>query len=71
MAADPVSFFIPDHPHTSRKLVQLLHAEREKWRIDVANGAASDYADYRYRVGVICGFEIAIRLCQQIEQEMH
>lgn len=55
------------------KLYQLIEQEfgelLEKLAAELINGRASDYADYRYRVGRVHGIREALELAKQANRK--
>lgn len=59
-----------EHPALARTLHGRLEARRAEMNEQVANGLAQDWADYKYRIGVIRGLSDAILLCLEVEKEL-
>lgn len=53
-----------------RDLEGAVTEELEKHAAELIAGKASDYADYRYRVGRIKGLEEALKLAREIQREV-
>jgi len=65
---DPVTFYFPDHPHSLRTLRQKLEEEHEKRVHELV--VSDKWEDFTERRGVIRGLEIALKLCNDLEQDM-
>ncbi len=65
-----VSFYPTDHPTLNitvkNRLAQMMRERQE----DLALGLAQDWADYRYRCGVVQGLSLAIELCDEVFREL-
>jgi hypothetical protein len=68
--ASAVSFYPTDHPALNitvkSRMVALLREKQE----DLASGLANDWADYRYRCGIMNGLSTAIAMCDEVIREM-
>ena len=65
-----VRFYAPDAPQLARTLRGRLEAHRNDLVGQVADGCGSDWADYRYRVGMIAGLVWAIEECGIAEKAL-
>jgi len=65
-----VSFYPTDHPALNitvkSRLAELLRDKQE----DLAQGLASDYADYKYRCGYAEALKMAIAMCDDVMREL-
>jgi hypothetical protein len=64
-----VRYFVPDGSRLPRGLHGRLVARQGEIIEPVITGQASDWADYRHRVGVIAGMKEAIEICEEMEKE--
>lgn len=69
MADTAVRYFVPDGSRLPRGLRGKLMARQTEFVGAIASGIASDYADYRYRAGIIAGMKEAIDICEQLEKD--
>lgn len=69
MSESAVRYFVPDSRALPRTLRGKLTARRDELGQFVVDGHASDFADYRFRVGQIEGLTQAIDICEQIEKD--
>ena len=71
MAGDKVAFrtFAVDPPYAARTLRTLMVQRRDALISQMSEGYAQDWADYRYRIGVIAGLKSAIEICEEMEQK--
>ena len=67
---EPVTEFMGDHDRLSRSLLKVLQNERESHAAALAKGGPKDFAEYRNRVGVIEGLDIAIGHCQEVQRQL-
>ena len=65
-----VRFFSVEHPHLPRNLRAKLEQRCEQLVGQVGGGYASDWADYKERIGVIKGLIEAIAICEEVEKEL-
>jgi hypothetical protein len=70
MSDAAVHYFIPNHPQLARTLRGKLENARNLAASQVADGHAMDWGDYKWRVGVIEGFNRAIELCREAEKQL-
>lgn len=73
MTARPVAvhFFAPEHPALAHTVRAKLETQRAKLVAEVADGFASDWPDYRQRVGIIKGIDEAIQCCIETENNLN
>ena len=62
--------YLSDHPLLAANLPARIKKEQDERRLQVSEGYATDYADYRERIGVIKGLQVAIQLCEQLNREL-
>lgn len=55
-----------DHPHSVRTIRQKLREIRDERLQYLAS--ASDWGDYRHRVGLLEGIDEALRVCDDVER---
>jgi hypothetical protein len=67
--ADPIRFFAPEHPELPRTLRDALQLRIRELGEQITGGYASDWADYRRRVGHLNGLRDAMAICAQLEKE--
>jgi hypothetical protein len=65
-----VRYFSPDHPDLPRHVLGKLKKEYEQLAGAVADGCGVDYADYRYRVGMLHGLKLAMMICEEEEEAL-
>ena len=70
IGTEPVTEFMGDHDRLSRSLLQILKNERESHVAALAKGGPKDFAEYRNRVGVIEGLDIAISRCEEAQKQL-
>jgi len=63
-------FYAPEHPELAHTLVAKLSQAIGPLAEQVADGFASDYPDYKERIGVIKGLKQAIAICKEAENEL-
>ena len=68
--SSPIRLFVPDNPILARTLRQKLELERNKLGQSIVLGFAADWPDYRERIGVIKGLNLAIELCLEAEKQL-
>lgn len=66
---DALHIYALDHPQLARTLKAKLIRRRIDLGDQLVEGYASEWADYRERVGVIKGLAEAIAICDQVEKE--
>lgn len=62
--------YAAEHPQLARTLRAKLEHRRAELIIQLGEGFAGDWADYKERSGVIKGLKEAIDICEQAEKEM-
>lgn len=55
--------------HRERRLKSTIEEEVKKQEGWLAEGAAKDYADYKYAVGIVRGLEMVVQILEQLEKE--
>lgn len=65
-----VRFFAGEHPHQPRNLRAKLEQRCEQLIVQVGGGYASDWADYKERIGTIKGLIEGIEICKEVEKEL-
>jgi hypothetical protein len=68
--ASAVSFYPTEHPALNLTVKSRLGAILREEQENLALGVAADWADYRYRCGVMRGLSTAIDLCDEVLKEM-
>lgn len=66
-----VRLFAPEHPALSRTVHGKLEKRRAELSVQITDGYASDWPDYRQRVGVIKGIDEAIQFCIEAENNLN
>lgn len=66
---EAVSYFIPDGGRKVRTLRSKIEARMVELSNFIAAGVATDYADYKFRVGYIQGMNEVIDMLDQIEKD--
>lgn len=61
----PVRLYAEEDRRVPRTLKQTLEKEREREADALLRGIATDFADYRFRVGKLQALQNAIKLCQE------
>lgn len=56
-------------PWFCEELTCRVAKERAERAMSLANGAAGDFADYRYAVGFMDGMELALTIADEIRKE--
>lgn len=64
-----VHYYAPDHPALANTARVRIEARIAELSGHVAAGSASDWGDYRLRVGVIRGLQEARDLCIEIDKD--
>jgi hypothetical protein len=67
---EPVTEFTGDHRRLALTLHQLLVKARAEQAATIVKGGPKDFPEYRNRVGVIEGLDIAIALCEQAQRQL-
>lgn len=67
---EPVREFMGDHRRLATSLLASLQAERENAAATIVKGGPRDYAEYRHRVGVIEGLDLAIAYCKDAQDRL-
>lgn len=67
---EPVREFTGDHRRLTVKLLPLLEQQRAILAEALVKGGPKDFAEYRNRVGVIEGLDIAIERCKQVQSQL-
>jgi hypothetical protein len=70
LGPEPVTEFMGDHDRLARTLHQMLIKERDEHAAGIVKGGPKDFPEYRNRVGVIEGLDIAIALCEQAQRQL-
>jgi len=70
IGGEPVNEFMGDHDRLARSLHQMLTKAREGHAAAIVKGGPKDFPEYRNRVGVIEGLDIAIALCEQAQKQL-
>ncbi len=65
-----VRFYPTDHPALNITVKQRMIALRQEMQENLASGLAADWADYRYRCGIVNGLSTAIAMCDEVIREM-
>ena len=68
--ASAVTFYPLDHPALNLTVKSRLMELLSNARVDLGSGLAQDWADYRYRCGLIAGLQAGIDFCDQMIEEM-
>ncbi len=68
--ASAVSFYPTEHPALSITVKSHLEKMLREGQENLAEGYASDWADYRYRCGVMHGLRLAIGTCEDVFKQM-
>jgi hypothetical protein len=66
-----IRYYAEDHPALAHTLAAKIGKEIASLSDQVASGFASDYPDYRERIGVIRGLKQAIGICNEAEKELN
>lgn len=66
----PVQVYYDGDPRLNRALVKALTDEINERSLHVANGLATDYADYKERTGCIAGLKRAVAIAQETEKKL-
>lgn len=69
MTESPVTFFIPDNPQMTRNLRAKLIEARAKRVEELVS--AGDWSDFKEKLGVIRGLEMAAQICAETEQDLY
>ncbi len=67
--SDAFTMYALDHIRTPKTIRKRLTERRAELADMLVGGYASDWADYRHRVGVIIGLNEAIDVCAEIEKQ--
>lgn len=67
--SDAFHLYALDHPQLARTLKGRLMKRKHELALQMADGYAQDFADYKHRAGVIAGISEAISMCDEIEKE--
>lgn len=67
---EPVREFVGDHHRLALTLHQQLIKARAETAASIITGAPKDFPEYRNRVGVVEGLDIAIALCEQSQRQL-
>jgi hypothetical protein len=59
-----------DHHRLATSLLATLEQEREGHAAALVKGGPKDFADYRNRVGLIEGLDIAIAHCKTVQSRL-
>jgi hypothetical protein len=65
-----VSFYPTDHPALNIGSKSRIAAHMANMQVDLGSGLAADWADYRFRCGVIDGLKTAIAIIDEVMTEM-
>lgn len=57
------------HPYFHEELIRRVVKESLERAEDLGNGAAGDFADYRYAVGFIAGLKLSLEIAEDIRRE--
>ena len=71
MSTSAVRLFVPDHPSLPHTIRGRLEQRRAELIGQVAASVACDWADYKFRTGVIRGLEQAIEMSVAVEKELN
>lgn len=55
--------------HRERQLKGAIEEEVKKQEGWLAEGAAKDFSDYKYAVGIVRGLEMVLQIIEQLEKE--
>jgi hypothetical protein len=69
VAKQAVQYFVPDHPGSLRKAAARIQSAIDDNRLQLSGGYATDWADYKRRVGFLAGMEHAIAMLAESEKE--
>lgn len=67
---EPVREFTGDHRRLAINLLPQMEQQRATLAEALVKGGPKDFAEYRNRVGVIEGLDIAIGLCKQVQSQL-
>ena len=70
VAVEPVREFAGDHRRLSLTLHKMLTEARAEQAAAIVKGGPKDFPEYRNRIGVIEGLDIAIALCEQAQKQL-
>lgn len=70
-ASSAVRLYAEDHPVLARRLRDKLEHAKAELLINLAAGYASDWADYKYRVGQVAGLDAAVKLAIETDKELN
>jgi hypothetical protein len=59
-----------DHPALILKVPTKIRDRILELQGQLASGAAKDWPDYQYRIGVVRGLMESIDICEQVEKEL-
>jgi hypothetical protein len=69
MPSEAFSLYATESPYTTRSLRAKLNKRIGELGMEIATGLASDWANYRFRVGVVAGLKEAIAILEEVEDE--
>ena len=69
MAKQAVQYFVPDHPGSLRKAAARIQDEIDGQIVQLNSGYATDWPDYKYRVGIIRGLRLSLEALAESERE--
>jgi hypothetical protein len=69
--SDAIGFqtFAMESPHAIRTLRSQLMKEKVDKVAALADNNARDFADYKYRIGQINGLQMAIEICEAMQEQ--
>lgn len=59
-----------EHPGLATSLRGKLAQVKADYEYQLVGNYAQDFADYKYRTGIIRGLREAIEICEQVEQDL-
>ena len=67
--AEAFRTFAVDPPYLAQALRKRLMEVKNDLAVQLADGYAKDWADYRHRIGVIEGITMAVGLCEELSKQ--
>lgn len=64
----PIAYMVPDSPGAVRHLRDRLREQKLKCIEELVS--ASDWSDFKERLGKVRGLEMALQICAEVEKEM-
>lgn len=69
-AAEPIRFYADEDRRLPDRVSRQLVGYRQTLRDALVGGYATDWADYKHRVGFIAGIDHALSICAEAEKEL-